>query len=109
MKGAELTGPTRGKASPGWKQGDGGSKAETGELLPVSLGRGPGECSMCRGLVGASVPPSAACRLIGGTWGEEEGHHMEDDREYAGHPTGSVPFCLLQMDMSQPYLLCKRT
>lgn len=33
----------------------GGGEAETGELQPVSLGRGPGECSMYRGLVG---PPS---------------------------------------------------
>lgn len=40
---------------------EGGSEAETGELLPVSLGRGPGECSMCRGLVGGPLfPPSSS-------------------------------------------------
>lgn len=37
------------------KQGEGQTEAESGELLPASLGRGPGECSVCRGLVG---PPS---------------------------------------------------
>lgn len=50
--GRDLGGP------PGVSQaGMGGGVAESGELLPVSLGRGPGECSMCRALVGASFPP----------------------------------------------------
>lgn len=46
---------------------------------------------MYRGLVGASFPPYAPCQLIGEMWGEGEGHHMEADREYAGHPTYNVP------------------
>lgn len=61
-------------------------EAETGELLPVILGRGPGECSVCRGLVGASVPPSASCRLIGEMQRGIDGNHMETNREYTGDP-----------------------
>lgn len=88
-----------------WGEG----RLKPGELLPVSLGRGPGECSMCRGLVGASFPPSALCWLIGETWREGEGHHMEADREYAGRQIYNVPFFQLQTNIRQPYSLCNRT
>lgn len=39
-------------------------EAETAELEPVSLGRGPGECSVDCDLVGTSFPSYAPCHLI---------------------------------------------
>lgn len=39
-------------------------EAETGELEPVSLGRGPGECSVDCDLVGTSFPSYAQCHPI---------------------------------------------
>lgn len=108
-RGQGLRGPTRGKPGQDWSRGMGEGKLKPGELLPVSLGRGPGECSMCRGLVGASFPPSAPCRLIGEMWIEGEGLHMQADREYAGHPIYNVAFFQLQTNIRKPYTLCNRT
>lgn len=107
--GRGLEAPPRVKPGHDGSRGMEGNEAETGELLPVSVGRGPGECSMCRGFVGASFPPSAPCQLIGETWKEGEGHHMEADREFAGRPTYNVPFFLLQTNIRRPPSLCNRT
>lgn len=62
-----------------------GGEAEPSELQPVSVGGGPGECSMCRGWWG--LHPSLCSMLT--NWRdlerERKQDHMGADKEYAGH------------------------
>lgn len=106
-EGAEAVGGPSGVSQSGMEAGGWGGEAEASELLPVSVGSGPGECSVCWGLMGASFPASAPCRLIGETWRKSGITWTLSEADRISNLQCSLS--QLRNDNMQPFSLCNET